>query len=141
MLRYSLHMNNITIVCRALITDNQNRVLFVKKTGSNFWSLPGGKLDADDENLQSCLIRELREELGIEAIINKDIRFVQELHKNNTRYIELIWEATLAVDLVLNQENIQKTSGNELTDIRWIKKEDLRNTNVKPEFLKDLANV
>jgi 8-oxo-dGTP pyrophosphatase MutT (NUDIX family) len=134
-------MNNITIVCRALITDNQNRVLFVKKTGSNFWSLPGGKLDADDENLQSCLIRELREELGIEAIINKDIRFVQELHKNNTRYIELIWEATLAVDLVLNQENIQKTSGNELTDIRWIKKEDLRNTNVKPEFLKDLANV
>lgn len=69
-----VYMNKVEIVCRALITDDQDRVLFVKKTGSDFWSLPGGKLDAEDASMQSCLIRELQEELGVEAT-TRDIRF------------------------------------------------------------------
>lgn len=131
-------MDTIKVVCRALIIDGQNRVLFVKKTNSDFWSLPGGTLEADDASLQECLIRELQEELDATATI-KNIYFVQELHKNNTRYVELIWHATLASDPIHIRENIYETSRHELTDIQWIKKGDLRNANVKPEFLKDLA--
>jgi 8-oxo-dGTP pyrophosphatase MutT (NUDIX family) len=130
-------MDKIKIVCRALVIDNQNRVLFVKKTDSDFWSLPGGKLDADDENMQACLIREMKEELGIDAII-KNVRFVQELHKNDTRYVELIWETELISNLICLQGNISEISHNELSDIQWINKNDLREANVKPEFLKNL---
>jgi ADP-ribose pyrophosphatase YjhB (NUDIX family) len=129
-------MKKVKIVCRALIIDSQNRVLFVKKNKSDFWSLPGGKLDIDDLSLQAGLAREIQEELGVEAIIKK-IRFVQELHKNNTRYIELIWQVGLASNSVYTQKNIFKKSNHELTDIRWIKKNDFHNINIKPEFLKD----
>ncbi|HEU5376140.1 MAG TPA: NUDIX hydrolase [Ktedonobacteraceae bacterium] len=129
-------MNKFKIICRALVIDNQNRVLFVKKTGSDFWSLPGGKLDAEDQCLQDCLKRELREELGVEITI-KDIRFVQELHKDDTRYVELIWQAALEGDLT--HEDIYKTSDGELTDIQWIKQDELGDANVKPAFLKELS--
>jgi 8-oxo-dGTP pyrophosphatase MutT (NUDIX family) len=130
-------IDKIKIVCRALVIDAQNQVLFVKKTNSHFWSLPGGKLDADDVSVQACLVRELQEELSVDAVIQR-IRFVHELHKNDTRYVELIWQATLASDPVRIGENIYETSGNELTDIQWIKKDDLRDANIKPEFLKTL---
>jgi len=129
-------MCKIEIVCRALIIDNQNRVLLVKKAGSDFWSLPGGKLDEDDASLQACLKRELQEELGVEGIV-KDIRFVQELHKNDTRYVELIWHAALEGDLT--SEDIYKTSDGELTDIQWVKQNELCDANVKPAFLKELS--
>lgn len=130
-------MDDVKIVCRALIIDDQNRLLLVKKAGSDFWSLPGGKLDAEDEDVRACLMRELQEELGAEATIH-DIRFVQELHKNGTRYVELIWQALLASDPVSNRNRIGEISNNELADIQWVEKSDLRNINVKPEFLKEL---
>ena len=130
-------MDKVKIVCRALIIDNQDRVLLVKKDNSDFWSLPGGKLDTDDISLQECLSRELREELSIETII-KDIRFVKELHKNDTRYIELIWQTMLVSEPTFTPENIHKISSGELIDIQWVKKEDLHNIDVKPEFLKTL---
>lgn len=131
-------MDKVKIVCRALVTDDQNRVLFVKKTGSDFWSLPGGTLDSDDASVQTCLVRELREELAVEATI-QDIRFVQELHKDGTRYVELIWKVTLVSDLTHIRGNIRDISRNELVDIQWIKKDNLHDTHVKPEFLKNLV--
>ncbi|MCX6783462.1 MAG: NUDIX hydrolase [candidate division WWE3 bacterium] len=129
-------MNNITIVCRALIIDNNKGVLLVKKTGSDFWSLPGGKLDTQDSSLQDCLKRELQEELGTQIKIEA-IHFVQELHKEDTRYVELIWQAALEINLSL--QDIQKTSNGELDGIRWVSQSELRSTNVKPDFLKELT--
>ena len=122
-------------MCRALITDDRGRILFAKKAGSEFWSLPGGKLDGDDTSLQSCLVRELKEELGVDAEIGT-IRFVQELHKDNTRYVELIWSATIHGSPP--SEDISKISGGELEAVQWISKSELRNANIKPDFLKEL---
>ena len=129
-------MNKVKIVCRALIIDDQNRVLLVKKDKSDFWSLPGGKLDTDDINLQECLIRELKEELAIETTV-EDVLFVKELHKNDTRYIELIWKVILTSNTTFNTKNIYKISSGELIDVQWAKKDDLHNIDVKPEFLKN----
>ncbi|HGJ9036870.1 TPA: NUDIX domain-containing protein [Pseudomonas aeruginosa] len=43
-----------------------------KREISGIWKFPGGKLEAD-ETPQSCLVRELREELGIETEAGKII--------------------------------------------------------------------
>ena len=131
-------MDTIKIVCRALVMDDQKRALFVKKTGSDFWSLPGGMLNTDDTSVQVCLIRELQEELGVEAEIN-DIRFVHELHKASVRYVELIWHVSLASDPMQTQEDIYTTSGGELSDMQWIAMGDLSSANIKPEFLKNIT--
>ena len=52
----------------ALIRDDRGRVLLVKQRGGPFagsWLLPGGRA-ADDESSMHALVREVREETGLE---------------------------------------------------------------------------
>jgi 8-oxo-dGTP pyrophosphatase MutT (NUDIX family) len=89
------------------------------------------------QSVQECLVRELQEELGVESKIG-EIRFVIELHKDDTRFVELIWEATLLDDPIKSQEEIFEVSGHELEDIRWMSQNDVRAEVIKPDFLKNL---
>jgi 8-oxo-dGTP pyrophosphatase MutT (NUDIX family) len=97
--------------------------------------LSGGKLEANDSSMNECLVRELREELGVESTI-QDIALVQELHKDNTRYVELIWHAIFAADPVIAGKDIYNISGGELTDMAWIDRVGMDRLDVKPEMLK-----
>ena len=62
-------MNLIFVVAAALI-DADNRVLIAQrpegKTLAGLWEFPGGKVDAG-ERPEEALIRELKEELGIDV--------------------------------------------------------------------------
>ena len=55
---------NYRISLKALIRDEQGRVLLVKEAGDTWWGLPGGGFD-HNESMHSCLSRELAEELGV----------------------------------------------------------------------------
>jgi len=61
------------VVAKALITDNNGRILVVKE-GQDFWSLPGGGLE-HGESAQGCLKREIKEEIGIEDVNIGEIVF------------------------------------------------------------------
>lgn len=50
----------------AVITNPQNEVLLLKATyGSFSWGLPGGSIDPG-ETIHECLLRECKEELGVD---------------------------------------------------------------------------
>ncbi len=129
-------MNKIKVVCRAFILNKEKSLLLTKKTGSYFWSLPGGKLDESDDSIEDCLKRELIEELDLQINIKK-ILHAQDLLQKDTRYVEVIWEAEICSDLNVRSENILEVSGGELEDIRFFNKEEILNTDFKPEKLKE----
>ena len=52
----------------AVIFDTDQRILFMKRTRSDYWSLPGGRLDLG-ESAQECCVRETFEETGLETRI------------------------------------------------------------------------
>jgi 8-oxo-dGTP diphosphatase len=58
------------LVAACAIVDADGRVLICKRPPgkhlAGLWEFPGGKVEAD-ETPETCLIRELREELGIEV--------------------------------------------------------------------------
>ena len=60
----------LVLVAAALLIDAQNRVLLAQrpagKSMAGLWEFPGGKIDAG-ELPEFALVRELREELGIET--------------------------------------------------------------------------
>jgi 8-oxo-dGTP pyrophosphatase MutT (NUDIX family) len=128
-------MHSIQLVCRGLITNVDGHFLFVKKVGASFWSLPGGKVDFDDLDLKVAVARELQEEIGVTAKIG-DVLFVQELHKNNIRFVEFIWEANVNGATLPTRETIRLVSGGELEDIAWISNDNLEKEDARPFFLK-----
>jgi 8-oxo-dGTP diphosphatase len=62
----------MVLVAAAVLIDEQNRVLLAQrprgKSMAGLWEFPGGKVD-DGELPEQALVRELREELGIETSV------------------------------------------------------------------------
>lgn len=57
-----------TIGARAVLVDGQGKVLLVRHTYSSLWYLPGGGVEKG-EGPAAGLLRELREEVGVEAAV------------------------------------------------------------------------
>jgi 8-oxo-dGTP diphosphatase len=85
-----------------------------------FWEFPGGKCDPG-ESLEDCLRRELREELGVEAEVGREIFTVT--HEYPERSVELHFMACTLRGTpapLLGQE------------MRWVRREDLRSLQFPP---------
>lgn len=52
----------------AVIFDARRRILFMKRTRGDYWSLPGGRLEIG-ESAQDCCVRETFEETGLRTRI------------------------------------------------------------------------
>lgn len=59
-------MNSVVPSVTAVVTDGSGRLLLIHKTDNNLWALPGGGHDIG-ESVANTVIREVREETGIEV--------------------------------------------------------------------------
>ncbi|HID92214.1 TPA: NUDIX hydrolase [Candidatus Gracilibacteria bacterium] len=135
------------IAVRALIFNEKGELLVVQHRKSDFWALPGGKIEESlKEDLQSCIKREILEELGVEISV-QNLLFIQEFQWGNTRQEakenDVTIEFFFAAKIINTKKNIElseiKFAGEfaekELNKIAW-KKLDA-NLNIKPDFLKN----
>lgn len=67
---------NTIHIAAAIIMDDKDRLLLVRKRGTAFYMQPGGKIE-QGEDAQSALIRELKEELNLE-FINEELTPIGE---------------------------------------------------------------
>jgi 8-oxo-dGTP diphosphatase len=112
------------IVVTAAVIERDGRLLVTRRLkGTHLeghWEFPGGKCDPG-ETLQACLVRELWEELAVDAIIGDEI--LSTSHDYPERRVELhFFDATL-----LGEPAPQLGQ-----DMQWIRREDLRSLKLPP---------
>ena len=104
-----------TLVVAALIQDKDGKILCAKrnpdKSQGGKWEFPGGKPE-EGETLEGALMREIREELGI------DIRVLRLFAQSITGDIEL---AVFSCELVADKPS----TSTDHSELRWLKEEEL----------------
>lgn len=106
---YSGDMKIVKVVAAVL---HQNNKIFITQRGygewKNYWEFPGGKVE-EGESEEEALKREIKEELGAEIVLEKDLGYLEydypSFHLQMRCYL-----ATFSSDYVLN----------EAEDAKWI---------------------
>ncbi|KDN23313.1 NUDIX hydrolase [Amycolatopsis rifamycinica] len=60
--------NSIAVAVSAFIQDDEGRILMIRRTDNDLYSIPGGQLELG-ETLAEAAVREVREETGIECAV------------------------------------------------------------------------
>ena len=74
---------NLMIRPTGILIENE-RILLVKQevTEKRHWSLPGGRLEPD-ETIEQCLIREMKEETGLEVRVKELLYLTDRFQRDN----------------------------------------------------------
>lgn len=106
-----------TIAVTAAVIERGDEILVTRRPQgvhlAGHWEFPGGKCDPG-ESLHACMIRELREELGVEAIVGDEM--LVTTHEYDDRHVELHFLRC----------TVSGTPSPQLgQDMRWVRREDL----------------
>jgi len=123
------------LAARAIIA-NDDSVLLVRHKNRDFFALPGGKIN-DNEDIRTGLIRELYEELGVQAEIGSLLYVHEFRYPDGNLSLEFFFRIENPNDFDENQKGTFAET--ELAEIRWIPFSE--NISVKPPFLKEIFST
>ena len=100
--RNGLHM--ITVAAGIFEQDGRILICQRKRTGvfPLQWEFPGGKVEAG-EDAQTCVKRELREELGVEADIGREVSAFQYTYPNGFQVSLVFFRVNSYAGVMANQ--------------------------------------
>ncbi len=133
----------IGIGCGALIVNDNNETLLVKrgqksKNQVGVWSKPGGAVDLE-EKVEDAVIREIKEELGVDIELVKFLGFTNHIIKSENQH----WIAFNYLAKIIKGEP-QILEPDKIEEIKWFSlnnlPENLSQTTSEPiqEYLKSL---
>ena len=103
----------------AVIVDPAARVLLVKRRFEPLagqWSLPGGAVDVG-ETLQSCVIREVREETGLDVEVGPVIEVFDRIMHDDGGRVQYHY---VLVDYVCRPVGGTLTAASDVADAAWV---------------------
>jgi 8-oxo-dGTP diphosphatase len=99
-------MDSMMITVAAGIFKQDGRILICQRKRTGVfplqWEFPGGKVEAG-EDAQSCVRRELREELGIEADIGPEVSAFQYTYPNGFEVSLVFFRVNSYAGVMANQ--------------------------------------
>ncbi len=110
---------------KALILDEQGKFLLSREDDGR-WDMPGGGYEHNDKNPREALVRELREEMGIElgTMADHPSYFVTALNKN--------WFYRACVLYVTTVKDLNITPSEECQEVRFFSPEQALQENIFP---------
>lgn len=136
----NVKIEGVDFVCRSCaVVMHDDKILFQKRKNDKYWALPGGKIEVL-ETTREAVAREIKEELAITDITVGDIMSVTEnfFEWNGNRVHQYIFSHKVTFndpkynDIEGCFDGAEKDKDVVFT---WIKKEDLINTPIKPDYV------
>ena len=126
----------LVIVSALVLVDQDGRVLICErpkgKFMEGFWEFPGGKLEKN-ETPENCLIREIKEEIGVNL---GDFCF-SPLTFSLNEYDDF----NILLLLYICRENVGVIKSNENQNMKWLFVKDLYNSNLLPADLELIPHI
>lgn len=94
-----------------LVTDEKGRILLVKSPRRG-WEYPGGMVEPG-ETFQDALLREIKEEAGVEVEITGFIGLCKNIEKD-----------VVNIDFACKYRSGKLTESDESTEVRWVERQD-----------------
>jgi len=120
-----------------LIEDQ--KILLIKQdvTEKRHWSLPGGKLEAG-ESIEQCLVRELKEETGLDISVKELLYVCDRIYKDNhvvhmTFLIDRVGEKTLSLSWKYKDPRASSSS-RKIREINMVPVKKLTTYGFTPKF-------
>lgn len=124
-------MNNITVIILGVIV-HEGKILLTKrvdkkeKSKNGIWQIPGGGLEFG-EHPEDGIIRELKEELGVNVKVIKVLPFIDNRFiKNN--HNSITWHG-LRLFFLCKPESFNFTLNHEASEWKWFSKEEIKTFN------------
>lgn len=108
------------ISLKGLIRNSKGEILVVKEMGRDWWDLPGGGMD-HNEDIKTALARELKEEVNLSGDFTYHIIDVSEPAYMNTHDM---WQVRLIFEVI--PENMEFSAGEEGDEIAFVNLEEFK---------------
>ena len=126
------HANSVVPSTTAVISDEQDRILLIKRRDNDLWALPGGGMDLG-ESIVETAVREVKEETGLDVEVTGLIGVY-----TNPRHVmaytdgEVRQQFSLCFTTRLIGGQLQVDS--ESTDIAWTRPQDIESLSIHPSM-------
>jgi 8-oxo-dGTP pyrophosphatase MutT (NUDIX family) len=104
----------IRVTLKAVILDDEGRVLVVKEHGRDWWDIPGGGID-HGETIKEALARELFEEVSL----NGDFEY-ETLLAEDPRYLESLNLYQMRLTFIVKPDSMIFKNGSDGDEIQFI---------------------
>jgi mutator protein MutT len=122
-----------------LIIEN-GKILLVKRgnePNKGLWSIPGGLIKLG-ESPEEAAIRELKEETGLNAIIEKLLGVFNIIIKDNNGRIKYHY---IIIDYIGKLISGELKPGDDVLDAKWFDISELKNIQISPTVIKALEKI
>lgn len=126
------------IVVTAFIEKDGKVLLGRKKPGvgpyPDTWHLPGGGANLGEESIDEAIVREVKEETGLEISNLKRIAFDEDSepdkHGDRTHYIFLVYK--------VSAKSFDVTAADDIVELKWFDKKELQNLPLPRPLIKQM---
>jgi ADP-ribose pyrophosphatase YjhB (NUDIX family) len=124
--------NSIVVACTVFVTDEEDRVLLIRRTDNGLWAIPGGAQDFG-EYIAETAVRETKEEAGIDIEVTGLVG-VYTNPNHVMAYTDGEVRQQFSICFRARYLSGKPTPSDESSEVRWIRQNELDALNIHPSM-------